>query len=71
MAGGIAAQSGTSMAPPHVAGVAALWAERLLAQTGRIVASRVAAKVVGYARFLADFDSSDIGSGLVMAPQEP
>lgn len=69
--GGLVSMSGTSMACPHVAGVAALWAEKVREIgpfTGAHVLSRVLAS--GTSEPLkAGFDPFDVGTGLVRAPQ--
>jgi len=69
--GGLVSMSGTSMATPTVAGVAALWAQKLSAMgplntkllTARLLASGTSAGLA------AGFDPGDVGSGLVQAPQ--
>jgi subtilisin family serine protease len=66
--GGFTVMSGTSMAAPHVAGVAALWAESLLASAGRIDPSLLLARLTGNSRELPGVDPLDAGAGLVRSP---
>lgn len=69
--GGLVSMNGTSMATPHVAGVAALWAEKLAA-AGQLQGQLLADRLVGSAdtRMMASgFDPHDVGAGLVQAPQ--
>jgi len=71
LGGGLKALNGTSMATPHVAGVAALWAEKLKT-SGRLNALELTARVVGSGiseGFQVGFDPFDVGAGLVRAPQ--
>lgn len=69
--GGLVAKSGTSMATPHVAGTALLWAERMLAASGTVDAGALLAQVVARAdpSGCADgFTTDDFGTGVVQAP---
>lgn len=70
--GGLEALSGTSMAAPHVAGVAAQWAEKLK-KNGRLNSAELTARLIGTAKtskLRAGYDPFDIGAGVVWAPQE-
>jgi subtilisin family serine protease len=61
--------SGTSMATPHVAGCAALWAEQILATVGTLRAENLTARLLASAEFIAGSDFADIGNGMVQAPR--
>jgi subtilisin family serine protease len=67
--GGFAQLSGTSMAAPHAAGVAALWAENLLSSAGRIDVGLLLARLTGNSEELAGVAAVDAGAGLVRAPR--
>lgn len=61
---------GTSMASPHVAGVAALWAERQRDRTGTVNVAALSAQLrssTSHTR-LASTDVHHVGDGLVTAP---
>jgi subtilisin family serine protease len=68
LGGGLAVMSGTSMATPHVAGVAALWAEKLMKQGIPFRATSVIGEIEGSVARLPYLDPDDVGRGLVQAP---
>lgn len=60
--------SGTSMATPHVAGCAALWAEQQKQLTGVLTHQYLASKTLASAVFVPGASFEDIGNGMVKAP---
>jgi subtilisin family serine protease len=68
--GGLKDLNGTSMATPHVAGVAALWAERQLQTYGVWDVGRVEASLIASATPLPGLSWGDVGGGIVQAPQQ-
>jgi subtilisin family serine protease len=70
--GGVRALNGTSMATPHVAGVAALWFEQIKGANPNAHIRQLDGRLIGTSvlnRFAAGEDLANVGAGLVQAPQ--
>jgi subtilisin family serine protease len=69
--GGWTSMSGTSMATPHVAGVAALWVEKARTEGTLAIPGSIEASMKAFATRtpLTDADIGAIGAGMVQAPQ--
>lgn len=69
--GGLRRLSGTSMATPHVAGVAALWCEKVGSLNPDYQVSQIEGCLTGRAdttRIASGQEMTDVGAGLVQAP---
>jgi subtilisin family serine protease len=69
--GGLVSFDGTSMATPHVAGVAALWAQKLKV-AGMFSAKQFAASLLASANagpIVAPLSVEDVGAGIASAPR--
>ncbi len=68
--GGLELMSGTSMACPHVAGLAALWWQQIAASAVRASANTVSNKILASAQpgRILQFDPDDSETGLAVAP---
>jgi subtilisin family serine protease len=70
--GGLTSLSGTSMATPHVAGVAALWLEQINSENPGAKIQQLEGRLIGSARLkdIVDADRPNAGAGIVQAPPQ-
>jgi subtilisin family serine protease len=66
--GGLGAKSGTSMATPHVSGVAAMWAQKIML-AGAVSADKILDKLKSSTQRMPGLDEADVGLGIAQAPQ--
>ena len=68
--GGLVLKSGTSMATPHIAGLAALWVQKLKSKPGQISADKIMQSLRSSAKLTDGLDEADVGDGIPQAPQK-
>jgi subtilisin family serine protease len=69
--GGLTSMNGTSMATPHAAGVATLWAQKFRDATGRVEIEPLITQLVGRGNtgvLAPGFEEDGVGTGIVQAP---